>query len=92
MSDSSNKTTDHDTVKQWVESRDGFPATVKDTKENGEPGLLRIAFPGYGGDDDALERIEWAQFFEAFEENNLAFVYQEGKDSDESRFCKLVSR
>ncbi|MGF1515274.1 MAG: hypothetical protein ACFB5Z_16460 [Elainellaceae cyanobacterium] len=89
---SSKTTTDHDTIKQWVESRGGFPATVKSTKEDGDPGLLRIDFPGYSG-EDALERVEWDAFFEAFEDNKLAFLYQEELESgEESRFCKLVSR
>lgn len=93
MADQSSKTTtDHNTIKQWVESRDGFPATVKRTKEDGDPGLLRIDFPGYSG-DDSLERIEWDAFFKAFEDNKLAFLYQEELESGEtSRFCKFVSR
>lgn len=88
----SKTTTDHNTIKQWAESRGGFPATVKSTEENGEPGLLRIDFPGYSG-EQSLERIEWDEFFEKFEESNLAFLYQEKlKSGEESRFCKLVSR
>jgi hypothetical protein len=88
----SKTTTNHDTIKQWVESRGGFPATVKSTKDDGEPGLLRIDFPGYSG-EDSLERIDWDSFFEKFEENDLALLYQEElKSGEESRFCKLVSR
>ncbi len=91
-STTSNTTTDHSTIKEWVEARDGFPATVSSTKEDGEPGLLRIAFPGYSG-EDSLERIEWDEFFDKFEESDLALVYQEEtQGGDESRFCKLVSR
>jgi len=88
----SKTTTNHDTIKQWVESRGGFPATVKSTKDDGKPGLLRIDFPGYSG-EDSLERIDWDSFFEKFEENDLALLYQEElKSGEESRFCKLVSR
>jgi hypothetical protein len=88
----SKTTTNHDTIKQWVESRGGFPATVKSTKDDGDPGLLRIDFPGYSG-EDSLERIDWDSFFEEFEEKNLAFLYQEElKSGDESRFFKFVSR
>jgi len=33
------------------------------------------------------------EWFQAFEENKLAFLYQEEtKDGEESRFSKLVSR
>ncbi|GAA0683061.1 hypothetical protein ACFQDG_00470 [Natronoarchaeum mannanilyticum] len=43
--------------------------------------------------DDDLEGISWDEFFEAFEENNLAMVYQEvTSGGEESRFAKLVSR
>lgn len=89
---STKQTTDHNEIKRWVESRGGFPATVKSTKEGDEPGLLRIDFPGYSG-EGSLERIDWDAFFEKFEESQLAMIYQEElKSGEESRFCKLVSR
>ncbi|PZV20706.1 MAG: hypothetical protein DCF21_04125 [Leptolyngbya sp.] len=92
MTDSSKTTIDHGIIKQWVESRGGFPATVKSTKDNGEPGLLRIDFPGYSG-ENTLERISWDDFFNKFEDSNLALLYQdELKSGEESRFCKLISR
>lgn len=92
MAGESKTTTNHDTIKQWVESRGGHPATVKKTGNPQDPGLLRIDFPGYSG-EDSLETISWEKFFEAFEENELALLYQEElKSGEESRFCKLVSR
>lgn len=93
MSASSSKTTIvHDEIRQWAESRGGRPATVKSTEEGGEPGILRIDFPGYSG-EDTLEEISWDDFFDKFEASNLAFVYQEAKASGEpSYFSKLVSR
>lgn len=81
-------TTDADTIRKWVEARGGRPATVKATGDEREPGILRIDFPGYG-DDDKLEPLSWEKFFEAFEANGLAFLYQDGK---KSRFNKFVSR
>ena len=90
MSDSQ-KTTDHDQIKSWVEERDGHPATVSDTKSGDEPGMIRIEFPN--GDSDGLEKISWEAFFDKFEESNLAFLYQEKTSNGEkSRFCKLVNR
>ncbi|NLT67291.1 MAG: hypothetical protein GXX84_11875 [Acidobacteria bacterium] len=79
------KTTDHDVVRRWVEERGGSPAKVKGT------GLLRIDFPGYSG-GDKLEHITWEEFFQKFEENGLAFLYQEDIEGKTSRFSKLVSR
>jgi hypothetical protein len=92
MAGESKTTTDHQTIRKWVEERGGRPARVKGTGSNGDAGLLRIDYPGRGG-DDALEEIDWDAFFKGFEENELAFLYQEEtKDGDESRFSKLVSR
>lgn len=84
-----NTTTDHETIRRWVEKHGGFPAAVKGTEGRGDdPGLLRIDFPGYSG-QQSLERISWEDFFRKFEDSKLAFLYQDEKDS---RFNKLVSR
>ncbi|WP_437613108.1 hypothetical protein WMF20_11155 [Sorangium sp. So ce834] len=89
---SSKMTIDHDEIRQWAESRGGRPATVKSTEKKGEPGILRIDFPGYSG-EGSLEEISWDDFFAKFEESNLAFVYQEKTaDGQTSNFSKLVSR
>lgn len=97
MSDSksseSTSTTDHDEIREWVEERNGHPAHVEGTGGDGDPGLLRIDFEDEDGEDEDLKRISWDEFFEAFEENNLAMVYQEKMSGgEESRFAKLVSR
>lgn len=92
MAGESLMTTDHDAIRQWVEQRGGRPAQVRTTGTADDPGLLRIDFPDYG-DDEALEEISWDAFFEAFDENNLAMMYQETtQDGSESRFSKFVSR
>jgi hypothetical protein len=60
--------------------------------EDGGAGVLRIDFPG-GAGEDQLEHISWDEWFEKFEQDNLAFLYQEQKASGEdSTFFKLVSR
>lgn len=85
-------TSDHDEIRRWVEERGGHPAAVKSTERNGDPGLLRIDFPGYSGEGE-LEPIGWDEFFRKFDEKKLAFLYQdETKGGKESRFAKLVSR
>ncbi|HEY3473068.1 MAG TPA: bifunctional DNA primase/polymerase [Anaerolineales bacterium] len=92
MSGETKKTTDHDEIRKWVEERGGYPATVVDTGSGGEPGVLRIDFPGYSG-QDSLQRISWEDFFQKFDEENLAFLYQDRvRDGEESRFFKFVSR
>ena len=86
---SSRTTTDHDEIRKWVESRGGFPATVAGTEtREDEAGVLRIDYPGFTG-AGTLERIEWDDWFEKFDEEDLAFVYQNKRNS---RFSKLVRR
>lgn len=85
-------TIDHDEIRTWVEERGGYPAHVKRGSGEDDLGILRIDFPGFSG-EDSLERVEWDQWFDAFEENGLAFLHQdETADGSESRFSKLVSR
>jgi hypothetical protein len=92
MSAESKTTRDHEVIREWAESRGGRPATVKGTGGKDDPGILRIDFPGYG-DDDALKRISWDEWFEKFDESKLAFVYQEEtQDGERSTFNKLVDR
>ena len=44
-------------------------------------------------DDDALEVISWEEFFEKFDEADLALLYQEETaDGERSNFNKLVGR
>ncbi len=82
------RTTDHVTIRRWVEDRGGHPARVKGTGREGSLGILRMDYPGYSG-EDTLEELTWDEFFEAFDTNELTFLYD---DDDDSRFSKLVSR
>lgn len=82
------RTIDQDEIRRWAEERGGRPATVTRTGSPGDPGILRIDFPGFSG-EATLEEIAWDDWFRAFEENGLAFLYS---DDRESRFNKLVSR
>jgi hypothetical protein len=92
MTQESKKTTDHDEIRKWVEARGGVPATVRSTGRKDEPGILRIQFQGQES-GDSLEEISWDDFFEKFEEQKLAFLYQdETKQGKTSRFFKFVNR
>src|SRR5436305_10636291 len=72
MASESTITTDHETIRKWAETRGGKPATVKGTERGGEVGILRIEFPGHGG-EESLEEISWDDFFRKFDEKNLVF-------------------
>jgi len=83
-------TTDHETIRKWVEERGGCPARVKGTGRDGDPGILRIDFPGFSG-KQSLEGIAWDEFFAWFDNNGLAFIYQDRtRGGQPSRFNKLV--
>ena len=81
-------TTDHNEIRRWVEERGGFPAGVKGTGDGNDPGLLRIDYPGFSG-EERLQKISWEEFFTKFDSENLAFLYQ---DEPDSRFSKLIDR
>ncbi len=89
----SKTTTDHETIRTWAEERGGRPAAVKRTHTEGEDvGIIRIDFPGYSG-EGSLEEISWDEFFEKFDEADLAFVYEEKTSKGQkSNFNKLVKR
>jgi competence ComEA-like helix-hairpin-helix protein len=91
---SAEPTTDHDFIRRWVEERGGWPACVRGTGgREGDIGMIRIDFPGFSG-KDSLERIEWDEWFQQFDDNKLAFLYREMRhsDGDLDRFNKLVKR
>ena len=88
----SKTTTNHNEIQRWVEERGGHPARVKGTENKKSAGVLRIDYPGYSG-EESLEAITWEEFFDGFDENDLAFLYQDKTaDGKQSRFSKLVSR
>ena len=73
------RTRDHDEIRRWIEQRGGRPARVRGTTD-----LLRVSF---GKSPQNLEEISWEQFFEAFDRNNLLFLYE---DDPNTRFSKFV--
>jgi hypothetical protein len=81
-------TTDHGEIRRWAEQHGGRPASVSATGSGEDPGILRLMFPDAPQhDDDALEEISWDEWLQAFDENELALVYE-----PDGNFNKLVSR
>lgn len=92
MSNLSKTTQDHQEIRRWCEVRGGKPSHVKATGDSKDAGILRIDFPGYSG-EGKLEPISWDEFFKKFDEQGLAFVYQEKTaEGKQSNFNKLVRR
>jgi ferritin-like metal-binding protein YciE len=77
--------TDHDAIRQWAEERGAQPACVRGTGGRGDTGMIRLDFPGYTG-EESLEHIAWDDWFQKFDENNLALLVRG------DNFNKLVSR
>lgn len=75
------KTRDHAKIKHWVEQRGGRPAILKDTKHDGGcDNVLRIKFDE--SEEDLVE-VQWRDFFEIFEQQGLAFAYDDDGDGEE---------
>jgi hypothetical protein len=86
-----NVTTDHETIKRWAEQRGAHPATVKASKGEDEPAILRLDFEP--AKEEALEPLSWDTFFDKFDNQKLAFLYQdETEDGSVSRFHKFINR
>ena len=81
-------TTDHDTIRKWAEAKGGKPAAVKRTHSDEGAGIIRIMFPeAPNSEHDALVEISWDEFFDEFEQRELALLYEE-----DSLFSKVVGR
>ena len=88
----SNVTTDHDEIRRWAEERGAKPSCVRGTGGKGDTGMIRLDFPGYSG-GDSLEEIEWENWFQKFDEQGLALLYQEKTArGQKSNFNKLIAR
>jgi hypothetical protein len=80
-------TTNHDEIRRWIEERQGRPARVKDS---GQGGILRVDFRK---PDESLSELSWDEFFQIFDDNDLAFLHQDKtSDGKTSRFNKFVDK
>jgi hypothetical protein len=83
-------TVDHRTIRRWAEERGGIPATVSRTASDDDPGILRLDFEPR---DKSLEPVDWDAFFKKFDQEGLAFLYQDQTaDGKMSRFHKFINR
>lgn len=84
----SQTTTDHDEIRRWAEGKGGKPAAVDRTHEGGDVGIIRIMFPDAPqSQHGSLVEISWDDFFQQFDDAELALIYDE-----KSLFSKLVGR
>lgn len=83
------KTTDQVAIRHWVEQRRGVPAAMR--RADGQGTSLRIVLP----DDEepaSVRPIPWQHFFETFEREQLAFVFDEEDNASGHPFHQLVRR
>src|SRR5690348_6310299 len=84
--------TDHEEIRWWAEERDAQPACVRGTGSEGDVGMIRLDFPGYSG-ETSLEPIEWEEWLQKFDENNLALLVEdETAGGEQSNFNKIIGR
>ncbi|MGE5206307.1 MAG: hypothetical protein ACM3PW_11880 [Chlamydiota bacterium] len=84
--------TDHDDIQRWAEERDAQPACVRGTGSAEDVGMIRLDFPGYSG-ETSLESIEWDEWFQKFDDNNLALLVEdEMAGGEQSNFNKIIGR
>jgi hypothetical protein len=83
---------DHEEIRRWAEDRGAVPTCVRGTGGHGDTGMIRLEFPRFG-EEPKLEPITWDEWFEKFDQNDLALMVQEQTASGEkSNFNKLVRR
>jgi hypothetical protein len=78
VTETSKVTVDHEEIEAWALARGGEPVLKE--------GKLAIRFPGEAQEAKALS---WKDFFLRFEEEGLAFAYEEDKAS---RFYSFADR
>src|SRR5690349_10425938 len=84
--------TDHEEIRRWAEERDAQPACVRGTGSEEDVGMIRLDFPGYSG-ETSLEPIEWDEWLQKFDDNNLALLVEdETAGGEQSNFNKIIGR
>lgn len=84
---SSRLITDHDAIRGWAEERGAKPVLA--SKSAGKPASIRLEFPG--SRDTSLREISWDEWFQRFDKNKLALLYQQQTaDGERSNFCEIV--
>lgn len=76
-------TTDHDVIRSWAEDRHATPATVEGSEHDAQIGELRLDFD-FGNDLEEVKHITWDEWFAAFDERGLEFVFHEAARADGS--------
>lgn len=90
-SDDVQTTAEHALVRKLIEDRKGYPAHLESSESQGDSGLLQVGLTNED-EQENLKELSWEQFFEEFEEKDLAFAYREGGEEYPSDFTYLRKR
>lgn len=92
MAEDINLTTDHDEIRRWAERVGGRPVQVRLSGAGTEVGVLSIDLPEGGGTGGEVEPLSWDDWFDRFDAEGLALLYEEQPEGARSPFNKLVQR
>ncbi len=94
--------TDHEKIRDWAAARMGSPAIVDVSAEGGTQPLLRIVFdqaayqdqdrPERAPNTGGVELVEWSDWFEIFDRNQLALVVATDRPGVRENFHELIRR
>jgi hypothetical protein len=75
-------TVDHAIIKNWIEKHHGQTQIIDDETTANDTVGIRVDFPGasddvFFADDKPPREINWEEFFKIFDDQQLAFSYNE---------------
>lgn len=94
--------TDHEAIRDWAAARAGFPVIVDVSPAGGTQPMLRLVFGQHAyQDQDQAERaanaggyelVEWDEWFQVFDEQNLALVVGKEVPGRRDSYHEIVRR
>lgn len=83
-------TRSHAVIKHWAAERGATPATVPNDMHGGYLGVMRLNFPGYGG--QGLVPTSWDEWLKTFDHGEMVFIFQQQMENGQrSNFFHLAS-
>ena len=94
--------TDRETIRDWAAARMGAPAVIDTSPASGTQPMLRIVFDQIAyQDQDRAERaansggfelVEWDEWFDLFEKQNLALVVAKDVPGRREQFHEIIKQ
>ena len=94
--------TDHQAIRDWAAARSGFPAVIDSSPAGGVQPMLRLVFDQHAYEDqDRPERppnaggydlVEWDEWFQIFDERQLALVVAVEQPGLRESFHEIIRR